>query len=333
MPPSGNPLAKIRDNIYELVEANSCKIGRNNLFNFRYVFTPNATVPIVGFYVPYPNCYVCINLFRACVSNVNFQYGVTHEVLTYRFNNGVGSYASTNSIYIFNQGEGMVFTRSETFVPGVGSTPPFMSVSFSQPGPVTTYLAGYGIITFVPSEQLAPLQAPYRDQYYQLNGVINGFNAEMIPNQPYNLYPYRRYNIPNSLLLPNTSYRLTPDVTLDPANVNNSSLLIRLVVNGCDTATHLTNTYIVQYYAFQGGSETVPPYTMLLRNGTTVISTPTGALNNSAGLTITPVLVTGSASVPPSVYFTGSATTFTGQLKLFVKLDVVCGAHDPANYS
>lgn len=321
---------EIASSINDLVEANACKIGRQNLFKFRYRFTPTTVVPILGLYVPDPNCYVVVELLRASCSDVNFQYGAVHEYIIYNYTNGVGSFASTNPVYAFNGGAGMIYTRTDSFIPASGSTPPFLGINFSQPGPVTAFLAGYGSYTIIPNRLDPGLPYPKRP-VSQIGSVADAFSRESLAS-PYNLFPYRRYNDHVHVPLPATVYRITPNIGLDPANVNNSSLLIKLSIQGSQITNHGNNVSAIYYYTLQGGSETVPPYTMIMRNSTTITSFP-NVFANSMGVVVTPTVVTGSVSTVPSVYFSITASNVPAECEVFAKAEVVCAAHDPANYS
>jgi hypothetical protein len=323
-------LVALASTLDELVEANSCPIGRYNLFKFRHRLDTSVVVPILGFNVPYPDCFVVVEILRSSCSDLNFQYGSVHEFIIYSYTNGVGSFAGTTSPYTFNGGAGMIYTRTDTFTPAMGDFPPYLSIGYSQPEVgLAAYLAGYGRYYLIPSSIIPVRPFPPRPTP-ELYAVSQAFSNESL-STPFNLYPYQRYNTFTTIPLANTNYRGTPDIPLDVANVDNSALIICLTAQGVASLSSTQATFKT-YYTFQGGSSTVPPYTMILRNTTTVTTTP-NVLNNSMVLTATPVLVTGSPATPPAVYFNLLATNVPSPCTVFLKVEVVCSAHDPINYS
>lgn len=301
-----------------LFEAQEAEVGYNTSFKFRLKYPQNFAVPTIDLSVPYSNCVVYVDIMRSANSaGVGFYYGMTHETLLYQFINGVGTYLGATTQYVFASGS--VFTITNTIITG---SPSRIVISFTQStNPVITYMAGYGKCTIVPNAVLGgPVVSSINPGV-----VINDYIEQTSNRNIFQLWPFRQYFM--QIEVPSAgTYIVSQTIPLDAINKENSTMILKVTTCLGQFDNHGGNSNVINYFAVQGGSVTVPPYSMLIRNSTVYYS------DSPTPLTLAAVAVTGSASTPPAVYFTATITTLAVLARVATRVECVCAANDDLNY-
>jgi hypothetical protein len=299
----------------DLLEGQQCPLGYGNNFKFRLQYPQNVAVPTLDIPVTSANCLVAVDLMRSANSGATgFYYGMVHETLLYQYIGGVGSYLGSQTHYTFASGSS--FSITNTLTSGR------IIISFTQSAnAVTTFMAGWGSYTVVPNSQKAITAV----SQFGRGNVIKSYIDQTSVARPLFWFPYRQFFQQTNTPV-NGTYIITPNITLDARNLENSTMILRVVTCLGMVSNHSSNSNRIDYVAVQGGSITVPPYSMLIRNLTNYYS------NSTITLTLAAVAVTGSASTPPAVHFTAAITGLVAAAVVGCRVECVCATNSTADY-